>query len=282
MTKPNSSDPLKDEPTGRFRTITNWKDDEDPPQEPALRSVLEDRLPHTIKPASPPPEPPRQPPPAARPSPAQAPPETGSGRKSRKERLTSAFWTVTSTMSLTVDAILIAVVIILLFYVRQLNFELNELKSLSSMPLETVRGLYKNFEKMESARIVTEVQLNTEIPVQFDLQINTQTEVVLSQNTPISGARVTLSTGGLEISNAPADIILPAGTRLPITLVLTVPVSKNVPVSLLVPVNIELAKTDLNAPFVGLQDVLEPLYCLLDPKAVASDGILICEKAKTP
>ena len=185
-------------------------------------------------------------------------------------------------MSLLVDAILIAVMLILLINVRKLNLELNELKSLSGMPLETVSGLYANFEKMESARIVAEIPLTIEIPVQFDLQINTQTEVVLSQNTPISGARVTLSTGGLEISNAPADIILPAGTRLPIILILTVPVSRNVPVNLLVPVNIELAKTDLNAPFVGLQDVLEPLYCLLDPKAVASDGILICEKAKTP
>jgi hypothetical protein len=118
--------------------------------------------------------------------------------------------------------------------------------------------------------------------VQFDIQINQQTEVVLSQDTPINGARVTLNTGGLNITNAPANIVLPAGTRLPILLTLTVPVDKQVPVHLVVPVDINLALTDLGVPFTGLMDVLEPLYCLLDPEAVDSQGVLICEKAQTP
>lgn len=150
------------------------------------------------------------------------------------------------------------------------------------MPLDTVSGLYSNFEKMNQAHITTTIPYDTEIPVQFDIQINQQTEVVLSQDTPINGARVTLSTGGLEISNAPANIILPAGTRLPIMLTLSVPVNKNVPVHLLVPVNIDLATSELGVPFTGLMDVLEPLYCMLDPLAVDSQGLLICEKAKAP
>ncbi len=154
--------------------------------------------------------------------------------------------------------------------------------SLSSMPLETVSGLYNNFEKMNQAHIITTIPFDTEIPVQFDIQINQQTEVVLSQDTAINGARVTLTTGGLEISNAPANIVLPAGTRLPIMLTLTVPVNKSVPVQLLVPVDINLATSELGIPFTGLMDVLEPLYCLLDPFAVDSQGMLICEKAATP
>lgn len=275
MTKPASPDSQKDDPTARFHTILDGDKEDAParPPEPS-RSIL-DRLPRAPKPASPPAEPPR-----ARDT--RPPPEAGSGVKSRRERYTHAFWNVTSWISLFVDAVLIAVVIILLFYVRRLNLKVNELMSLTSMPLETVSGLYTNFEKMNSAHIVTSIPLDTEIPVQFELQINQQTEVVLSQDTPINGARVTLNTGGLNISNAPANIVLPAGTRLPILLTLTVPVDKMVPVHLVVPVDINLSITDLGAPFTGLMDVLEPLYCLLDPKAVDSQGVLICEKAKTP
>lgn len=274
MTKPNSSDPLKDEQTARFRAILDGDKEDEPTRAPeSSRSVL-DRLPRAVKTASPAPQP--------RALAANPHLEAGAGRKSRKERYTVAFWNVTSWMSLTVDAVLIAIVIILLFYVRQLNLEMKELKSLTTMPVETVSGLYKNFEKMNSAHIVTTIPYDTEIPVQFDIEINQQTEVVLSRDTPINGARVTLITGGLEISNAPANIVLPAGTRLPIMLTLTVPVDKRVPVHLVVPVDINLALTDLGVPFTGLMDVLDPLYCLLDPKAVDSKGVLVCEKAKTP
>jgi hypothetical protein len=267
MTKVTSPDPLKNEPTARFRAIMDG-DNADEPKRASVppRSIL-DGLPRAPKTEPPSPKPRF---------------EAGAGVKSRKERYTHAFWNVTSWLSLLVDAILIAVVIILLFYVQRLNLKVNELMSLTSMPVETVSGLYTNFEKMNSAHIVTTIPYDTEIPVQFDIQINQQTEVVLSQDTPINGARVTLNTGGLNISNAPANIVLPAGTRLPIMLTLTVPVDKRVPVQLMVPVDINLALTDLGIPFTGLMDVLEPLYCLLAPQAVDAQGISICEKAKTP
>jgi hypothetical protein len=118
--------------------------------------------------------------------------------------------------------------------------------------------------------------------VQFDLQINQQTDVVLSQDVRINGAVVTLVAGGSLLSNTPANIILPAGTRLPIALSLNVPVDKTVSVSLQVPVDIPLASSDLGPAFTGLMDVLEPLYCLLDPGAVDANQFSICEKAKTP
>ncbi|MBU0611632.1 MAG: hypothetical protein KKI08_27385, partial [Armatimonadetes bacterium] len=56
----NSSDPLKEDSTARFRTITNWKDDEEPLQDSASRSIL-DRLPQADKRASPPAEEKREP-----------------------------------------------------------------------------------------------------------------------------------------------------------------------------------------------------------------------------
>lgn len=208
--------------------------------------------------------------------------EVESARPSRKMRLAPAFWTIASTLSLTVNLILIIVLLFLLNYVSKLNLQVNELLSYASLPEDTVKGLYENFVLMDNAHIRTQIPVSLEVPVKFDIAINTQTEVTLSQDTTINQARVTLNTGGLNITNAPANIILPAGTRLPINLSLVVPVDKSVPVSLIVPVDIALRDTDLHTPFVGLQQVIQPLYCLLDPNATSNDGLLLCPPPTTP
>jgi hypothetical protein len=101
------------------------------------------------------------------------------------------------------------------------------------------------------------------VPAKFDLPVETETTVVLKKDTSIRRARVTLTTGGLTITNAPADIILPAGTELPIKLNIVVPVDQQIPVNLSVNVDIPLATTDLHAPFIGLQNVVGPYYQLL-------------------
>ena len=279
MTNPSNNDSSK-----RFRAIMEGDKDEDdapklpPSRQPSSSRNLMDLLPRAHVDASPTPEP----------TPAPPPPATktrlGSGLrlKVQREALRPAFWDVTSWVSLIVDGILIGIVLTLGYYVWTLNAQVKELMSLTSMPVEAVSGLYTNFENMNIAHIRTSIPFNTEIPVQFDLQINQQTEVVLSEPVRINGATVSLVAGGSLLSNTPANIILPAGTRLPITLSLTVPVNKTVPVSLQVPVDIDLATTELGASFTGLMDVLEPIYCLLDPNAVDRNGISICEKAKFP
>jgi hypothetical protein len=284
MTTPNSHDPNKDENTARFRAILSANEDEVPPKQtpPPARSIL-DLLPRAPKkaeaaPQANPPKPRRGIKPAATPRPVKQ----DQDRPSEKRRFGPAFWTVASILSLIVNAVLIAIVLIMLGLISRMNLKLTALTQYASLPESTVKGLYENFVKMDEAHIRTQIPINTEIPVQFDIQINTQTEVVLSQDTPITQARVTLNTGGLNITNAPANIILPAGTRLPITLILTVPVDKKVPVNLIVPVDIALSNTDLHIPFVGLQTVVLPLYCLLDAQATSSNGVLLCPVTPTP
>jgi len=102
------------------------------------------------------------------------------------------------------------------------------------------------------------------VPAKFDLPLQTDTTVVLTQSTLIRGARVTLNTGGLSIQNAPTDIVLPAGTELPIHLNLMVPVDQKIPVKLNVAVDIPLNQTDLHQPFTGLQKVIQPYRVLID------------------
>ncbi len=164
-----------------------------------------------------------------------------------------AFWTTASLISILVNIVLLVLLI-------TIGKELFAIKSLVSNQL--IGGLHQNFIKMDQARITTTIAVNDTIPVIFDLPVQTNTVVVLTEDTRIRGANVNLSTGGLSI-RAPANIVLPAGTELPVALNIVVPVNTTVPVKLTVPVDIPLNETDLHVPFVGLQQVVAPYNELL-------------------
>jgi hypothetical protein len=181
-------------------------------------------------------------------------------------KLTPAFWTVSSVVSMTVNVILIVVLLVVgkqLFTLKQ-----------AVVPL--VEGLNQNFVLMDKAVIATQVEVHDHIPVVFDLPVKADTDVVLSQEVLIRNAHVNLSTGGLVIRNAPADIVLPEGTVLPIRLSIVVPVNTKVPVDLNVPVKIPLRETELHRPFVGLQQVVAPYKALLDSVPDSWEGA--CER----
>jgi hypothetical protein len=136
-------------------------------------------------------------------------------------------------------------------------------------------GLYENFVKMDEAHIVTNISVDSEIPIGFDLPVQTNTVVTLTDQVQIANAYVVINTPLFNI-NAPASVTLPKGTRLPIALNITVPVDTTVPVHLDVPVDIPLEETDLHEPFIGLQNVLKPYYCLLFPDATLWDNRPVC------
>lgn len=171
-------------------------------------------------------------------------------------RVGPAFWTVASLLSLAVNITLIVMLLVLARHIFTLKNILSQ---------QLVDGLYLNFVAMDEARITTTIQVDDTIPVQFDLPVVAATNVRLTENVRIKGAKVNLQTGGLAISNAPATIILPAGTKLPISLDFLVPVNTTVPVHLTVPVDIPLNQTELHTPFVGLQEVVSPYNSMLAP-----------------
>lgn len=184
-----------------------------------------------------------------------------------------AFWTIASVFSMTVNVILLIVLLALMANISRLN-----IGGVMNMGNFLLGGLYTNFEKMDRANITTNVKVDTTIPVKFDLQLNQQTNVVLSQDVTITNALVTVNTGGLNISRANTTIVLPQGTNLPVVLNLTVPVDTTVPVTLNVPVDIPLAQTQLHEPFSGLQDVVRPFYCMLNNGALNLDNQPICQQ----
>src|SRR5512141_367281 len=135
---------------------------------------------------------------------------------------------------------------------------------------------------MDEANIRTNIHVEKEIPVQFSLNVSGPTNVTLSQAVTIHGALVTVETGGLNIVNARATIVLPKDTLLPINIEnLVVPVDQHVLASLDVPVDIPLDQTELHEPFVGLQKVVEPWYCLIKPDVLVN-GVPVCTNAANP
>ena len=162
-----------------------------------------------------------------------------------------------------VNIVLIVILLLALQMLGTLQFTANDQVS------GLLGGLYNNFVKMDQASITTNIHVEKEIPVQFSLNVSGPTTVTLSQDVTINGALVTVGTGGLNIVNARATIVLPQGTNLPINIQnLVVPVDQQVLAVLDVPVNIPLNQTQLHEPFVGLQKVIEPWYCLVEPNAL--------------
>ena len=200
--------------------------------------------------------------PAASPLSPQEPDGAAARRFLWQGKLTPAFWTIASVISLAINIILFVVVIILgtqLFNIKKIVEE------------QVIGGLYDAFVQMDEANIVTTItvsdtiHVNDSLPVVFTLPLKQETEVVLTRDAPIKKATVFLNGVGV-----PTDIILKKGTRLNVYLEMAVavdqvvPVELEVPVNLTVPVDIPLDQTELHQPFVGLQEVVLPYKELLE------------------
>jgi len=146
----------------------------------------------------------------------------------------------------------VILVIVIILLIRQVS-------SLKRIVVgDVLGGIYLSVGQIDQATLKTEAKFEDNIKVDFPLQIKQSTEVVLSTDTFISGAVISISTGGLNIEKAPADIILPAGSRLPVELDMTVPVNTSIPVSFVLPVSLQVSNTELHQPLVDLQNVLKP------------------------
>ena len=196
--------------------------------------------------------------------------------KREYSRIGPIFWTIASVISLLVN---IGTVVVLIVVVQLLGGTKATLAFAQGQANGLLGGLYNNFVKMDAASIKTTIHVEKDIPVQFSLNVSGATDVTLSRDVVINGALVTVNTGGLNINNARANIVLPAGTILPIFIQsLDVPVDKTVPAILDVNVDIPLKDTELHEPFVGLQKVVEPYFCMLQPNTVIN-GVNVCATA---
>lgn len=201
-------------------------------------------------------------------APAAAPPV--SETKPSQLKLLPAFWTIASVMSITVNIVLIVVLLFALQMLGTLQTTANDRFS------GVLGGLYNNFVKMDNATIRAQVPVNATIPLKITVPVEATTQITLAQDVVIQNAHVVINTGGVDI-DANATVTLPANTPLSVNLDFPLQVIDSIPVSLMVDVNIPLRNTELSQPFQGLQAVVKPYYCLVEPNAISPiDNSPIC------
>jgi hypothetical protein len=126
-----------------------------------------------------------------------------------------------------------------------------------------VSGLNDSFEEMENAHIKQRIAISDEIPVVFDLPVQTATVATILQPVPMNIPTQFVLPGGGGFINGNVSFALPAGTQLPVQLDVVVPVSQSVPIVMEVPVDIPLSETELSQPFGDLRQLFAPLDSLL-------------------
>ena len=186
-----------------------------------------------------------------------------------------AFWTVACIFSLFVNIILIG---LLIAFGR--NFFALKAVIADSLLADTAN----NLALMDQAHIVmtvpveTTVRLQDTLPVVFDLPINENTQISLSEASTINGARIYLNNTAVT-----TDLTLPAGTPLDANLSMSIPVSTTVPVDIVVPVTLKIPvdiaidQTDLHQSIVGLQETIKPYQTVLGSTFSSPDQLVICK-----
>jgi hypothetical protein len=195
------------------------------------------------------------------------PPTEPASRLSRY-RFLPAFWTITGAISLVVNIVLIAILLLTLQMLGTIQLTANDQVS------GVLGQLYLNFAKMDKATISRTIPVNALVPLNINVPVKTTTRVRLAETAVIPNAHVVIDTGGVNI-DADAVVTLPADNWLTIALDFPLAVQDNIPVQLAVDVNIPLSETQLHEPFTGLQQVVKPFYCIVEPNAVV-DNVQIC------
>jgi hypothetical protein len=208
----------------------------------------------------------------ARPAPVLA--SSGPQTQGPRFKFLPAFWTIASILSLTVNVVLIVILLIMFQMLGAIQGTADDKVS------GLLGGLYTNFVKMDQATISSTIPVDAVIPLNITVPVQTTTQIRLAESVVIPNAHVRINTGALNI-NADAVVTLPANTPLMVTLDFPLNVQNSIPIHLDVPVNIPLNQTQLHEPFVGLQKVVEPWYCIVEPNATMN-GLQVCSPTTDP
>ena len=187
-----------------------------------------------------------------------------------------AFWTIASVISLTMN---VGLLIVLLIALQVLGGTRATLALVQGQASGILGGLYNNFVKMDQATISANIPVDASIPLNIVVPVQATTRITIAEAVVIPNAHVRINTGALNI-DANAEVTLPANTPLVVNLDFPLNVQNSIPIHLDVPVNIPLNHTELHEPFVGLQKVVEPFYCFMEPNTVMN-GINVCSPALT-
>ncbi|MGD8584352.1 MAG: hypothetical protein PVH65_11300 [Chloroflexota bacterium] len=160
-------------------------------------------------------------------------------------------------------ALIFSFVLNLIFLVLLILGALYIIPVMNDVAEPVVSGLNDSFEDMGNAHIRERITINEQIPVVFDLPVQTNTVATILEPVPMSIPTQFVLPGGGGYINGNVSFSLPAGTGLPVQLDVVVPVSQSVPIVMEVPVDIPLSETELSQPFGDLRRLFAPLDSLL-------------------
>ncbi|MBN1138569.1 MAG: hypothetical protein JXM73_18410 [Anaerolineae bacterium] len=177
------------------------------------------------------------------------------------ESVWRAFEKFAILFSFAVTFVLVLVLLLLGIGLWQVAPSLPGLRDGTLCPLlARVDSLVNDFD---TAVINKTIYISQTIPVEFDLPLNQNTAVKLTQSVPLNRSATFVLPGGGGRINGTVSLALPDGMDLPVKLNLTVPVRQNLPISMEVPVSIPLKETDLGSVTGELKDILTPYTKLL-------------------
>lgn len=162
-----------------------------------------------------------------------------------------AIWRFMVIFSFIVNIVLVVVLIAAGVFIFQIKNNIAD-------PL--IGGLHSTAAGLEEATIDWTIPVRDRIPVNLDIQLTTDTVVILNEPVPLSVDAV-IDLPGLNATNVPArvNITLPVGLELPVALDVPVPVREELDVSLDVRAVIPLSETQLADPIQTLGLLFEPL-----------------------
>lgn len=130
---------------------------------------------------------------------------------------------------------------------------------------KTIADLDQMIDDLDRAVIVRTIHIDQQIPVVFDLPLDKNITVELTQEVALNNRPTTMNLPGQGGTiNGWVNLTLPRGYRLPIHLTLTVPVSQSLPVQMDVPVQIPLKETDLGPVTGKLKELVKPYTLYLN------------------
>ncbi len=173
-------------------------------------------------------------------------------QKPRRLRL-GGFWNAFKNFAIVFSFIINFVLVLVLLL---LIAPLFQLKTGTVEPL--LDNLDNAFAGLGQTVIETTVHIDDRLPVIFDLPLEQETQVVLTEEVPLQ-AYTNFSLGPFGSINGVVSLNLPKGMVLPVRLEMMVPVSTTVPVVMQVPVEIKLDEAGMGPAIENLRDVFRPL-----------------------
>jgi hypothetical protein len=175
----------------------------------------------------------------------------------RSDILWLAFEKFAIFFSFVVTFILVMIMLVLAFGAWRALPVFESLKD--GLVCDTVAGLNTLMDDFESAVITRTIHISQTIPVRFDLPLDKNLAVKLTQDVQLNRPTTfVLPAGGGQI-NGTVYLVLPRGQNLPVHMQLVVPVDQQLPVEMDVPVAIPLKETELGLVIGQLKELLEPL-----------------------